>query len=241
MGAAESPDWVRDAAIRSIDEVRTFTVNGALFIARPGWFAREWIEGRLRALNPLAVLATGAGVLGVARALLDLILGRGPAAQGLLESVRDAVAPFAHYAMLGLFCHLLLRPRRRLRDSLGVALFAGGGPGVASALLVYAAGIALWYWAGRPPVIHAGLLGSLPPLQARLLLWIAYSGYALFLACLSLGLRALHRVPLWRAVLATVVAVLFAGALFGLRPADVAFGTRVLLRLHPLHATIWVD
>jgi hypothetical protein len=121
-----------------------------------------------------------------------------------------------------------------------MSLFAGGGPGVASALGAYAAGLALWTVAGRPDV-HQGLLGSLPPLEARALLWVAYTGYAVFLAALLLSLAALHRISLARSALALAIAVFVAGVLFGLKPADVPFGTRVLIRFNPLRATIWVD
>ena len=237
------PDWVREAAVKSAEEVKSFVGTGVAFIARPGRFAREWAADQRTALNPLGVLATGAGVLASARALLDVVLGRPGAGGGLIESVADAVAPFVHYLFLGLICHLLLRrgSGRRLTDSLAMALFAGGGPGVLVPVVVYVAGVALWWTSGRPPVIHNGLLGSLPHLQQRVLLGVSYAGYALFLACLTLALRALHRAPLWRAVLATALAVLFAALLFGLRPVDVSFGTRLLLRFHPLHFDIWVD
>jgi len=181
----------------------------------------------------------------VARALLDLVVGRSAGAQGLLEAVRDGVAPFAHYAVLGALCHVVLRAttrsRRKLSDSIAMSLFAGGGPGVASTLIVYVAGVAVWILAGRPDVVHNGLLGSLPPYAARPLLFIAYAGYALFLATLLLSLRALHGVPVWQAALALAAAVFVLGVLFGLKPGDVAFGTRVLVRFHPLHASIWVD
>jgi hypothetical protein len=238
-------DWVRDALERSWEEVRSFVATGVAFTWRPARFACDWVEGRQRALNPLGMLATGAGVSSAARALLDLALGRSAGAQGLLEAVRDGVAPFAHYAVLGTLCHFLLvtatRSGRRLTDSLGLSLFAGGGPGVASTLLVYVVGLALWLGSGRVDVVHNGLLGSLPPTPARTLLWISYFGYAVFLVTLLFSLSALHRAPVWLGALALAAAVFAVGVLFGLKPADVMFGTRVLVRFHPLRATIWVD
>jgi len=242
--AAQPPDWIRDAIERAREEAWKYVATGVAFTLRPGRFASTWIEGRERALNPFAILATGAGVLSVARALLDLIVSRSAGTQGLLEAVRDGVAPFAHYAVLGALCHFVLRAirsRRRLSDSIAMSLFAGGGPGVASTLIVYAAGVALWIVAGRPDVVHSGLLGSLPPYAARPLLWTAYAGYGLFLGTLMLSLRALHGVSIWKASLALAVAVLVVGVLFGLKPGDVAFGTRVLVRFHPLRASVWVD
>ena len=233
-------DWVRDALVKTAEEVRSFVATGARFTARPQKFARDWEQGSLLALNPLGVLATGAGVLATARALLDLVLQRPAAGGGFIDSVVDGVAPFAHYAFLGLVAHLVMR-RRPLTDSLAMALFSGGGPGVLVPIVVYVSGALLWFWCGRPPVVEHGLIGSLPPLQQWILLGISYAGYALFLVCLTLALRSLHAAPLWRAVLGTALAVLIASVLFGLRPVDVSFGTRVLLRFHPLRASIWVD
>jgi hypothetical protein len=122
-----------------------------------------------------------------------------------------------------------------------MALFAGGGPGVVAALVAYVAGIALWMASGRPDAVHNGLLGSLPSSPARTLLSIAYAGYAVFLVALLLSLGALHRAPMWKATLSLVIAVFVIGVLFGLKPSDVPFGTRVLVRFHPLRASIWVD
>src|SRR5438067_6518133 len=184
MPAAEPPEWIRDAVGRSAAEVRSFVRTGALFTARPGKFAREWAEGRLRALNPLGVLATGAAVLAVARALLDWVVSRSAPEGGVWKQLADAVAPFIHYAVLGLLCHAVLRvlgSRRKLSDSLAISLFAGGGPGVLTPIVVYLSGAVLWMASGRPDVIASGLLGSLPHGAARVLLWVSLAGYALFL------------------------------------------------------------
>jgi Na+-transporting NADH:ubiquinone oxidoreductase subunit NqrB len=238
-------DWVRDAIERSSEEVRSYVGAGVAVTLRPARFAADWVEGRQRALNPLGMLATGAAVLSTARALLDVVVGRSSAAQGLLEAIRDGVAPFAHYLVLGAICHVLLvamtRSGRRLTDSLAMSLFAGGGPGVASALIVYVAGALLWMVSGRPDVVRNGLLGSLPPAAAGPLLWIAYAGYALFLGSLLLSLASLHRAPRWKTALALALGVVAVGVLFGLKPGDVTFGTRVLVRFHPLRASVWVD
>ncbi len=245
MHAPLQRDWVRDAIARSVDEGRAFVATAWAFTSRPGRFAIDWTSGRSGALNPLGMLATGAAVLSAARALLELALGRGANPQGLLEAVRDAVAPFLHYMVLGILAHAVLRAiarsRRRLTDSLAMALFAGGGPGVASTVVVYVVGAVLWIAAGKPDVIHAGLLGSLPAWAARPLLYVAYAAYALFLATLLWSLRALHGAAAWQAALALALAVFVVGIAFGLKPADVTFGTRVLVRFHPLRAMIWVD
>lgn len=230
--------------LRSADEVRSFLGTGARFTMHPVRFARDWRSDRLQALNPLGVLATGAGVLAVARVTLDFLLSRPSAGQGLIDSALDAVAPFVHYAALGTLAHAflrVLRSRRPLTDSLAMSLFAGGGPGVLAVLVTYAAGLALWLASGRPEVIHNGLLGSLPPGAARALSWVADAGYVLFLVTLLASLRGLHEAPWWKALVALIAAVVLVGLVFGRWPIDVPFGTRVLVRFHPLHLSIWVD
>jgi hypothetical protein len=245
MPVTEAPDWVREALARSAEEARSFVLTGTLFTWRPGRFARDWANGQLRVLNPMGVLATGAGVLAVARLVLSWLLGRGGGGrEDLLGSVRDALAPFAHYVVLGALCHLALRTlgsRRRLRDSLAMSLFAGGGPGVLSPLVVYAVGAALWAGTGRGDVIHNGLIGSLPGDAATALRDIADAGYALFLLTLLASLRTLHDAPWWKATAAVAFAVVCVGLTFGAWPVDVPFGTRVLIRFHPLRSSIWVD
>ena len=42
MPALASPDWVRDAALRTWDEARLFAQTALRFTTRPGRFAREW-------------------------------------------------------------------------------------------------------------------------------------------------------------------------------------------------------
>src|SRR5262249_32109491 len=75
--AARSPDWIRDAALRTVDEIRAFVATGLSFLLAPGAFARDWADGRSSAPNPFAILATGAGTLATARVLISAIAGPG--------------------------------------------------------------------------------------------------------------------------------------------------------------------
>jgi hypothetical protein len=67
------------------------------------------------------------------------------------------------------------------------------------------------------------------------------AAYLAFLAVLLLALRALHGARPWQAALSLALAVACAAVLFGLRPADVPFGTRWVVQLRPLRASFWVD
>ena len=245
MYAARSPDWIRDAAARTIDEIRAFVATGASVLVEPGKFARDWAEGRSSAPNPFAILATGAGTLAAARLLLQATVGRGGDEASLVASVRDAVAPFVHYAFLGVVCHAALRPfaraRRSFRDSLAISLFAAGGPGVASVLSVYQVGIAVWLACGRPEVVSGGFFAALPRSASVGLQLVAMAAYFAFLGVLMLALRALHEVRLWQATLGLLLAVACAALLFGLWSADVPFGTRWILTIRPFHLTFRVD
>lgn len=184
-------------------------------------------------------------MLAAARALLHAVAGGGAADSSLVGSILDAVAPFAHYAFLGAVCHAALRPLARsgrsFSDSLGISLFAAGGPGVAAVLLVYLAGVGAWVVSGRPEVGAGGLFAALPRSVSVGLQLLAMAAYVVFLAVFLLAMRALHGARLWQAGLALAVAVTCAAALFGLRPADVPFGTRIILQLHPMHLRFWVD
>ena len=237
--------WIGDAAQRSWDEARAFVATGLRFTFQPARFGRAWIDGRSDAPNPLGVLATGAATLAASRAALDVVLGRAAQAQGLWQTLLEAVAPFAHYLALATVAHLILallvRGRQRYTDSVAMALYAGGGPGVLAPIVVYVVGAALWFASGRPAVIQHGLLGSLPFPAAHALLWVSYAGYALFLWTLLLALQAVHRAALWQAALALALAVFILGLGFGLRVTDVPFGTRILVKLRPFGGFIWVD
>src|SRR5215470_7547344 len=211
MYAARSPDWIRDAAARAVDEIRAFLATGVAFLVEPGEFARDWAEGRSRAPNPFAILATGAGTLAAARLLIQAIAGRGAEQDGgLLASIRDAVAPFVHAAFLGAICHAALRPFSRAgrswRDSLAISLFAAGGPGVASVLSVYLVGTVAWLACGRPEIVAGGFFAALPRSASVALQLVAMAAYVAFLGVFLLALRALHGVRLWQAALGLLLA-----------------------------------
>jgi hypothetical protein len=241
--APDSPAWIRDAAERAWEELRLYVETAVLFTLRPGRFALEWVEGRRLALNPLAMLATAAGVLGTATNLLGRLLGRSGGESTLLRDVIAAVAPFVHYAVLGALCHAVLRlfgSRRPLRDSLGLALFAGGGPAVGTVLLTYLVGAGLWLANGRPTIV-AGLMGSLPHRSAIALSVLAVGGFIAFFISFLLAMAAVHRVRRWKTLLALLAAVAIAAMIFGALDSQAGFGPHLFWVRKPLRLDLWLD
>ena len=153
-----------------------------------------------------------------------------------------AGAPFLHYALLGLGCHLVLRlfgSQRHLRDSVALALFAGAGPAALVNLLIDAFGALLYLQAGRPPLLRGGLFATLHGPLRDLLVRFSAAGFVTFLVTFGLALAALHQRKAATA-LALLVTLVAAGVLFGLLP-PLPFGTRLIIWLRPLHFALWVD
>jgi hypothetical protein len=242
MSSPDSSDWVREAAFRTWDEARLFALTALRFTTRPGRFARDWSTGALPALNPLAMLATAAGLVGGANNLLGRTIGLPSGSDSLVADVLVAAAPFLHYALLGLGCHVVLRlfgSQRHARDSVAMALFAGAGPAALVNVLIDAFGALIYLEAGRPPLVRGGLFATLHGPLRDLLVHFSSAGFVTFLVTFGLALAALHQRKLATvvALLATLVA---AGVLFGLLP-PLPFGTRLIIWLRPLHFAIWVD
>src|SRR4051812_5122670 len=136
--AGDSPNWIREAAANAAGELRLFFQTARDFTAHPIRFAVAFTEGRQRAMNPLAFLATSAALLGGLRLLLRSLAGGADENLSLVTQALDALAPYLHYAVLGSLAHAVFRltgARRPLRDSLAMALFAGGGPAALAEVL----------------------------------------------------------------------------------------------------------
>jgi hypothetical protein len=241
--AADSPAWIRDAVERAWEELRLYVATAVFFTLRPGRFALEWVEGRRLALNPLAMLATAAGMLGTSTNLLGRLLGGSGGHSTLLRDVIAAVAPFVHYALLGALCHAVLRlfgSQRPLRDSLGLALFAGGGPAVGTVLLTYLVGAALWLANGRPEIV-AGIMGALPRRAAIALSVLALGGFIAFFISFLVAMTAVHRVRPWKALLALLAAMAIAALIFGTLDSQAGFGPHLFWARKPWRLDLWID
>jgi hypothetical protein len=239
--ANESPDWIRAAILQTLQEAQRYLETVWRFTTRPGRFAREWAEGGLVALNPLGMLATSAGLVGTVQNLLQRFVNKAGEDESLLHSIASAGAPFVHYLFLGCVCHVLMGPRRKLRDSLALALFAGAGPAVWTEIASYFAGVLLWVGAGKPRVAEGGLMRALPHGMSNALAALAVCGLCAFGVSFALAMAGLHRASLGRVAFSLVVALLAAGFIFGLPGLDLAFGPRLSIHLHPLHLDLWID
>src|SRR5438132_9210100 len=134
----QSPDWIAEAIRNAKGELALFARTAIGFSLHPGRFAAGWVAGKERALNPLAFLATSAALLTGLRAVLAATYKVNAPDAGLVGQVADVLGPYAHYALLGVIAHGVFRltgSTARLRDSLAVALFAGGGPAAIAELL----------------------------------------------------------------------------------------------------------
>ena len=105
----ESPHWPRDAIANALGELRVFFATARAFTFHPVRFATAFTDGRQQAMNPLAFLATSAGLLGGLRLLLQAATGAPDASPSLLGQILEALAPYLHYAALGCVAHLVFR------------------------------------------------------------------------------------------------------------------------------------
>jgi hypothetical protein len=211
-----APDWIRAALRQTLGELREFFRTALAFSRHPGRFADEWYRGEREALNPFGMLATAAAIVASTHQFLPLLVlalmksahSIDDGSDSLARQLLAAVGPFLHYALLGALAHAVLRlggSTRKLRGSIGVALYAGAGPGSGAYLLLYLAAMAVTlsgskFFAGPYAVV------AIAP------------GFLVFAWALCVGLAGLHRVRAWRAGLAIVIAVVVSGLLFGLLP-----------------------
>jgi len=221
----ESPRWPRAAIANAWGELRVFFATARAFTLHPVRFATAFTDGRQQAMNPLAFLATSAGLLGGLRLLLRAATGAADASPSLLSQILEALAPYLHYAALGCVAHLIFRAtgsRRPLRDSLAMALFAGGGP--ATLADVFTVLTATAFDLAHPP------LPGVPPAAAQgiwLLLLIAMPTltFSVFSAALASSLAAGHRArQWWRTSLAILVSYTATGLLFGVMNTQTRYG-----------------
>jgi len=214
----QSPDWIAEAIRNARAELILFVRTALGFTAHPGRFSSAWIDGQQRALNPFAFLATSAAVLGVMRALLSPLFPKNAPDAGILGQILDALGPYAHYALLGVLAHGVFRltgSKAQVRDSLAVALFAGGGPASIAQLVLTI--VAALMFAIR------GVESGKPTGGAWLvtILITATASFTVFSFAFATGMAAIHRVGTrftrtLRLVAAIAVAYVASGLAFGI-------------------------
>jgi hypothetical protein len=203
--SGDGPDWAREAAAQIRTEVAAFMRTAVDFTRAPHRFAREWLGGQRRALNPLGFLATAFGFVGPLRVTMTRIIGGDDGSGSLLGDVLGALLPFAYYVVLGALQHGVLRAfgsRQPLRHSCAMALYAGGGPASAVTVITIAL-VAVLY-----PFSHAGRFDRGPIAVAlAVALTAAFSVFLITLSAAQAGIHGRDGIRGWHIMLANIVAV----------------------------------
>jgi hypothetical protein len=207
------PNWIKEALAKLREELTLFLRTVASFALRPRAAAAAWRAGSLQLLNPLGFLATSASITVPILHVLDRWAGEKDVAS-LGGELAETLAPFVHYIVLGVLAHVVLRlagSREPLRNSVAVALYAGGGPGAAVNLVVAIAAGLLMKSRGTGNFFDATLPTSVRVMGFASVVAVFVAVFGSFAA----GLAGLHRVRVWRSVLALLLAYLAAGLVFG--------------------------
>jgi hypothetical protein len=204
-GGRGAPDWL-GAAHRAIrEELRLFLSIVLAVSLRPALFARQWRERQRETLNPLAFLGTSLAFSSPPALIVAHFAGLEQSDGSLWQAfLSDQVAPYLQYVLLGVFAHGVLRllgGRERLLATVGIALYAGGGPAMVVDLLALPADVALARLVASPES-HTGLA-----LQGLTVTSMGAANAA-FLITFAGGLAGLHGLRLWRPVVALAFAYL---------------------------------
>jgi hypothetical protein len=227
---AEGQPWIREAIALGREEVTRFIGTMVGFMRRPGRFSADWYAGRQRALNPLGFVASALAISGFV-GLLTPDNGADDKST-LLTELAAASLPYVYYAAVGIVSHPLLRlfgSQRRLSASIGVALFAGGGPGLIATLsteLAYS--LRTWIFGYRPQMFR-----GLPLWAAVVVELLVCVPLVSFFVTLMLAMAGLHALPRWRAVAAVTLSLLILAVGLGGLHHYVRFGIGVP------HVTLW--
>ncbi|HEX4452698.1 MAG TPA: hypothetical protein VH143_17600 [Kofleriaceae bacterium] len=212
------PPWVRDGVRAAWHEARGYLATTWQMMRAPARFMDSWRAGRADAMNPLAMLATGAALVAAAHQVAGAIVGIDHP-DGIGDAVLSALGPYAHYVAIGLLCHLVLAPRGtrdvHVLDTIAAALFAGAGPAALAEALGWLVMCAIW------PFVQS--------------LWVVAVVFAIAFSvfCFSLAgaLGGLHRPTWWRIMLAFAVAFPATGLVFGVLEPPGNYGLHWIVKL----------
>lgn len=183
-----------------------------------------------RAQNPLGFMATTLAVtaaLQLARLSLPGATDSPSVGSPLWSGLLESVGPYAHYLVLGVLSHAVLRLERargRLLGSVAATLYSGGIALLVIGALFFLAALAL-------PTLRRS--GDVPHSDARALAVaiVVFGGsYAGFVALLMAALGRLHQAP-WRAAIAVIAAILATALFFGMVKPPGSYGLHPSLRM----------
>ncbi|MFT3694247.1 MAG: hypothetical protein QM831_13965 [Kofleriaceae bacterium] len=211
----ENRSWLRSGWDAAKYEVLAYLQTSWAMLREPRDFALEWFEDNRTALNPLAMLATGATIVTAARTFGWTILGI-PHPDSLLSTIASALGPYAHYILIGLISHVFVRGRGNVLDSIAVALFAGAGPAALAESVAWL------------------ILCALAPFSEQGLFRAIALGLAFTVFCYSLSgaLAGVHKTPGWRIALFSLSFPL-TGLIFGYLDPPGYYGMHWVLTLSP--------
>lgn len=122
------PNWLNEH--RVVQDARLFAQTALAFSLRPRTFVREWLNGQRKPMNPLTMVALSSALDATVKSAL-----RAPhdGPRSYWATLGLSVLPYAHYALVGLMVHGLLRFGPRLRrprplSTVAMMLYAGSGP-----------------------------------------------------------------------------------------------------------------
>jgi hypothetical protein len=219
MADRAPPAWFRDGLASSWREVKSYFATVWAFVRRPAAFIDLWWQGRQAAMNPIAMLATGAAIVAATRQLAGAVVGIAHP-ESLADAALSALGPYLHYVVLGLVMHVLLLPfaRRKVTsmDSVAAVLFAGAGPAALAEGLGWLVMCAIWPFT-RSTAALAVMLG------------VAFSVATTMIAT---ALGSLHRTKSWQMTLAILIAFTTTGLVFGYLAPPGNFGLHWVINLH---------
>jgi len=222
--------WLRAAARSSWDEAVLYARTAAGFARHPRRFLDEWRQGARPAQNPLGFMATTLALtaaLQVARQSLPGATDSPHVGSPLWNGLLESVGPYAHYLVMGVISHAVLRlcrARGLLLGSVAATLYSGGVALLGIAALLFLAALAF-------PTLRRS--GSVPHSDVRALaaaIVVFAISYAAFLGLLLAALARIHRAP-GRAAIAVTVAILATALFFGMVNPPGKYGLHPSLRV----------
>ncbi len=198
-----APPWLRNAASAMWRELASYLSTTWALARSPRRFANDWWSGARIAMNPIAMLATGATLVTAARQLAGAALEISRP-DSLMDTVATALGPYLHYVFLGVLCHAVLVafiPDRqvRLADTIALALYVGAGPGSIAEIIG---------WATICALVPVGVTGLMLGIMLG-------TTFAVFCTVLASAFSGLHQARAARVVLAFAIAFPVTGVVFG--------------------------
>jgi hypothetical protein len=195
---AVATSWLSDATASLRYDIVMFARTALAMSIAPRRFAADWRDGQRRALNPVAFLGTALAAGSLPTLIMNHLVPRA-GDEGLFQAFFiDQILPYIQYTLLGLIAHGLLRlmgGRQTLLPTVGIALFAGGGPALLVDVLTMPLDAVLGQTAASADSASNAFITAVTTAS------IVAANLAFFVS-FGQGLAGLHQMRLWRPMLA---------------------------------------